>query len=350
MWKCRKYRGAMAAMLYDECDAQERRALEEHMQECPVCKREYDSLASLAHAIPRETPALDADLVPAIRRRLAAARPEKTPAFRWRYAMAMTAVCVLIAVGAVYQFLPANTSDTTVITAAIPAAPPPAPTALAAVLGNVETLTKQHNYSAAYIALKEGLAKAPQDPEAAKAQSMLADIAFSQLKWYPEAHEAYDRLAKDYASEFTSSREAISRRDLLAEARARDYAPLHALDAARRSTDGQFEKLEKVLAQYPGPIVASEVASDMARLAAAEVQDQSGSTHLAAMEHARDRCTSPVAVAQLNLEVGHIYLRELSNPDKARACYAEGAESDNPVVAETAKGLLARLDAAGANR
>ena len=51
-------------------------------------------------------------------------------------------------------------------------------------------------------------------------------------------------------------------RDMLAEAREQDYAPLYALDAARRNDVDQFARLEQVVARYPKTFVASAAAED----------------------------------------------------------------------------------------
>jgi len=211
-------------------------------------------------------------------------------------------------------------------------------------LTEADRLARYHDYTNAYRTLKQSVEESPDDPLAGDAQLRRADIAFSLLRWYPEACEDYELLADRYPAVFVNSVESIRRRDLLAEARERDYASLHALDAALRSSDNQFAQLERVIGRYPGTFVASSAAEDMARLVAVEdAAAGEASARLAAMERARDRCTNVIAKRQLNLEVGHIYQREMNDPAKAVECYNEVIENDNAVLAQLARQSLAEV-------
>jgi hypothetical protein len=210
-------------------------------------------------------------------------------------------------------------------------------------------LGEKRDYPAAYRALKGAVETYPEDGAAGEAQRLRAELAFAHLHWYPEAYEDYQTLAESYPAVFRSSVESVTRRDLLAEAREQDYASLHALDAARRHAEAPFAQLEQVIARYPATFVASAAAEDLARLAAREVpaEEEEAGRHVLAMERARDRCTNPVAWAQLSLELGHIYCREMNAPGKAHECYNEAAESENPVLAQLARRSMAELESDG---
>jgi tetratricopeptide (TPR) repeat protein len=232
------------------------------------------------------------------------------------------------------------------------AQPPMAMAVLSRVEQAVEdamALKEKRDYPAAYRVLKSALETYPQDSAAGQAQRLRAELAFAHLHWYPEAYEDYKTLAESYKVVFRSSVESVTRLDLLAEARAQDYASLYALDAARRDAENTFAQLEQVIARYPGTFVASAAAEDMARLAVREVpaEEVGGGREVLAMERARDRCTNPVAWAQLSLELGHIYCREMNAPGKARELYDEAAESEIPVLAQLAKRSLAELGSDG---
>ncbi len=348
---CRKMRGLIAASLYEDLSPEERQTLEGHLESCAACRNEAAALGRMASVIaPQPIAALNRDLTPVLRYRLREmkARPAK-PFFAWRFAApfaALAAVLVLIFyVSAPYrqpraeQPSVAHTAPGQVEAAQIADDPP-----VQCALAEAEKLVAYHDFANAYRVLKQVVDEYPDAPQAAEAQLRRADIAFSSLKWYPEAYDDYELLADRYPAHFVASQESIRRRDLLAEARERDFAPLHALDAALRSNDGQFAQLEKVVSRYPGTFVASLAAEDMAGLMQdGNVAPAGASAHLAAMESARDRCADLTAKRQLQLEVGHIYQREMDAPDKARECYHLVAENDNAVLARLAKQSLAEL-------
>ena len=143
--------------------------------------------------------------------------------------------------------------------------------------------------------------------------------------------------------------EALMQRGQLAEARKNNYAGLEALDAAMRSASDPFQKLEQVIAIHPGTYVASVAAEEMARLVVEERRDLgepivAASLRLFAMETARQRCTNPVAVSQLDIEAGHICRDELGDFDKARTLYQEVAASGPTVLALAAQEALSALE------
>jgi hypothetical protein len=134
------------------------------------------------------------------------------------------------------------------------------------------------------------------------------------------------------------------RRDVLTESRNKDFAPLYALDAARRqSGPDRFAQLEHVVSLYPATFVATLAASDMCRnisgdagLSGTEQASAQPQNRLAALEQAKSRCGDPVAVAQLNLEIGNVYWNQLQNPALAVQHYDLAAKSGNATLARLA--------------
>ena len=57
-----------------------------------------------------------------------------------------------------------------------------------------------------------------------------------------------------------------------------------------------------------------------------------------ALEMARAECTNPVAIAQLNLELGHVYRDEIRDFAGAETCYLRAAEE--PLLAKRAQDAL----------
>lgn len=346
MLKCRNLRGLIAASLYGELEEQEREALEAHMSSCARCRAEYKALGRLKAALASGAPELDRDLVPVLRARLA----EQTGGRRretvgrmvwlgWRVQLA-GGLCLALVALLVYQIAVSTDAGRPSDTAA---APNEAASPLQPALQHAAQLSERRDFAGAYAALKEALEAHPDDGLAGQAQARLADIAFAELHWYREAYKDYRTLAGQYPGVYTNSPECIERMDLLAEAREKDYDPLYRLDAARGSRDEAFGKFEGVIALYPGTYTAALAAEEMARCVAREGAVTEGAEAcLAAMEQAKERCTHPIAITQLQLEIAHIH-RALQHNGTARDLYQEVADSDTMVLANLARESLAKL-------
>ena len=333
---CRVFRGLIAASIYNDLSQNERETLENHLRSCDACKKQAAALTKLAALIPINTPVLDQDLWPGIRRALRRVPQHRyAPSLGWATSLAV-GVCVVALGAATYGVYRTHNPETTVVIAGegVP---------LENDLAAVAAMVNDHDYVSAYRRLEQAIAANPESPLAVDARVQLADLAYSKLNWYPEAYEAYDTLMRDHASS-CGMPECISRHELLDEARALDYAPLYALDAARRAGDNTFGRLESVVARYPGTLVASVAAEDMARQTLEAGCAADGEEHVAAMERAQGRCTNPVAIARLKLEIGHIYMRELKDAAKAKSFYAEVANFEDKALATLAEGSLAALE------
>ena len=341
--RCRQIRGLLAAAVYDDLGPGERLALDGHLASCPACRIEAESLKTFTTRIPISQPQLDMELLPGVRRKL-----RVVPAARrrpvWRYAMVASFCIVIMAVG--IGFILQQSSIQVPRVPEAKAANDPDPSPIYRAIQEAAILADNRDYTKAYTVLKQVVEENADDPAAGEAQLKRADLAFSMLHWYPEACEDYESLAQYYPAVFRSSPEGIARLDVLAEARKHDFASLYALDAARRGTVNAFAQLERVVARYPATFVASAAAEDMAHLVAREAGVPEGENpHLAAMACARDRCADVTAKEQLQLEVAHIYRRELKDPAKARELYTEVSSTENTVLAQLARKSLAELEA-----
>lgn len=335
--KCRVMRGLIAASVYNDLPQKEFQTLQNHLHSCDACRKQAAALNRLAAVIPVNTPTLEQDLWPAIRRAVRRASERNHAPLRLSWETSLALGLCLVATGAVTYgvYRTYNTDGATVV--AGPGIP------LENDLAAVSAMVKDHDYVSAYRRLEKAIQANPGSPLAADAQVQLADLAYSKLNWYPEAYEAYDRLIREHSNVGVIT-ECISRHELLDEARALDYAPLYALDAARRAGENSFGRLESVVARYPGTLVASLAAEDMARQSFKQGAAPAGEDHIAAMERAKGRCTNPVAIARLKLEIGHIYMRELKDAAKARSFYAEVANFEDKTLATLAEGSLTALE------
>jgi len=257
----------------------------------------------------------------------------------WRVQLA-GALCLALVALLVYQIAVSTDAGRPSDTAA---APTEAASALQPALQQAAQLSAGRDFAGAYAALKEAVEAHPDDGLAGQAQARLADVAFAELHWYREAYEDYRTLAGRYPGVYANSPECIERMDLLAEAREKDYDPLYRLDAARGSREEAFGKFEGVIALYPGTYTAALAAEEMARCVVREGAVAEGAeARLVAMGQAKERCTHPIAITQLQLEIAHLH-RDLEHNGTARDLYQEVADSDTMVLANLARESLAKL-------
>lgn len=338
IWDCRKARGLAAQAIYEPLSEADLQALEAHTAKCAACRAEVAAISAFARRMEPGRAELDFDLLPRVRARLADSVPPKSVRIRWQLASAVMACLVVFSLIGVQAFLyEAQPQAGSSMAATSPAS------ALAPVLDEVARRLEQRQYSAAFMMLQQAVEAHPEDPRAGEAEAQLADIAWTHLKWYPEAHTAYERLVADHPSVYSASPVSIERRNLLAEAKRFNYWPLNELDAARNSTSGALAQFERVMARYPGTYVASLAAREMAdSLSTALTTPEGANPRVLAMQTARERCTDPIAGTQLDLELGHL-CREMNDPDRARDFYTRAAEGGNGAVAELARNSLAGL-------
>lgn len=337
---CRKVQGLIAESLYEELEESNRQILEGHLAQCPRCKDEAATLGLLISSIPSTRAELEGDLVPILRGRL----HERTPLpvrGRFRLAFAGAVACVLGVLAIGYIVLDPGHSGQGPDQIARNEEAVLAATPLQAHIAEGDRLIAQGEYSTAYMVLAKALEENPLDSAAGELQLKMADLAYNELRWYPQAFEAYEGLRVRYTNVFRSDPICVERLNVLDEARgpAGDYASLHALNAAE--LQGDFEGLEEVISQFPATYVASMAAGEMTRMVASEAGNAPG---LEAMQTALARCTHPLAVAQLKVEVGHLLLEDSATREAAKTLYREVAASENKLLARLAQESLAGLD------
>ena len=338
-----RIRGLMAQAVYEELDARDREALDRALEASEALRAEAKALGALSERIPRDGVALDRDLSSAVRAGIRA----ETAVFRPRkahLAVSFAALAVvMLGVGTLIALRPPVAHAPEV--AGAPAGPSEVASPIGLALQEARSLMRDRDYPNAYVLLSRAFEGSEEDALAGEARQLMADLAYGELRWYPEAFSDYDALRLHHNSAFQSNPENLLRLNLLDEARGPDdsYASLLALDAARQGES--LEKFEGVLSDYPATYVASLAADEMAILSA-ELDGLPAGANLrvAGLESALARSTNPVARAQLKVEIGHLVSRELDGADRARALYEEVAESEITVLAQLAQDSLERLN------
>lgn len=345
MLGCRKVRGLIAESLYEDLNPADRRVLEGHLARCPGCAEEAKAFGLLVSSIPAERAELDRDLVAALRGRLDEGAPlGSRGGFRLAFAGLAAGVLGVVLTG--YVAMVNLSAEPGPARVAVGDAPEALASPLQAGLEAGERLIAAGDFSKAYLVLSSAIEADPEDKDAGLAQLRLADLAFRELRWYPEAFDAYDVLRYRYGGVFRSETDNVTRLNLLDEARGTDgsFASLHALDAARLSEG--FEDFERVVSGFPATYVASVAAADMARLSADRGPGAQGA-EADAMQAALEQCSDPVAIAQLKVELGHILRREEKGLTRAKALFEEVVESGHTVLARLARESLVELDGRG---
>lgn len=337
MGNCASYQGDLAAALYGDLTPGERMRLDQHLAACPACRAEADALRALVALMPRTQPQFTGDLRPVLLAELSRVRTARKAAWRWAWFPA--AACAALAFATLFALYNSPAPETEVANTVQDAGDV---TNRASVLAHqARSLAAGRNYTAARALLEDALAE--RLPDAGILQLALADIEFEHGQRYAEAYGAYEILKTDYPEVWSASPpETKDRFDLLAETRDDAHRALYALDAA-----DSFERLEQVLAQYPAnQLVAARAVARMADAIGAESAPDAH-VRVAALERVRERCTEPLAVAQLSIALADVYWRELRDPVHARPLYESAAGSGHVFLAQRAKSAIGELDAAG---
>lgn len=335
MFKRKRMEGLLAESLYQELGAPDRAELDTYLRDHPELRGEFDRLRGLVNTVPVTPVELDRDLLPLIRRRLRERAP--APVRLWRPAYGALAACAVVLMVIGYAMFGGPDAPTGGLEGV-------ARSTIASALAQADRLAAERNFSAAYLMLAQAVAEHGDDPHVADALRRMADTAYSELRWYPEAFDAYTRLQQEHYAAFSADPESVERWQLLAEAKgaAGDFAVLHALDNARRRES--FEDLESIIARTPATFVAAAAAREMARLAV-QGDDLSAvdDVPLYAMEKALERAQDPIARTQLKFEVA-LVLERGDADTRARSLYREVINEGGPVLARLAEERLRTLD------
>lgn len=339
-----RIRGLMAQAIYEELEPVERKELDRALDRSPKLRTEAEALGLLSERIPSEEVTLDRDLGPSIMAQLQDPLPQSNP--RTLHLVTSIAALGLVLSGVLYMIIAKPPIAQAPQIAEAPTALQEDASALQVMIARAESMMRGRNFSKAYVTLAESLDAVEADPLSGAARQLMADLAYEELQWYPEAYANYNALRLNDNEEFQLQPDNLMRLNLLDESRVRDinYSSLHALDAARLHES--FEDMEGVLARYPTTYVASLAAEEMARLSLdREDANSSSNWRLAGMEAALGNVSDPVARDQLKIEIGHLAYRELNDPDRARALYEEVAQGGHTLLADLARSSLEGLKA-----
>lgn len=346
-WKQERTQGLLAKSLYESLNEAEQRELDRALETDPSLRADRDAFRTLVDSIPVTALEQTPNLLPLLTKRMDAPQ-RRGGAFRMVFAGAAAMFIVVLSAATWYSLVrpqyPGHDSH---------ARTGQPNTLVAQALAEAKTLLAKRDTTAAYEVLREALQRQPGDASAGEAQWILAECAFN-LNRYSEAYDACSTLfAKYYASledDADRREQAIHLREILAEAKKVEFASLQAFDVAKRDRVNTLAALENVATEYAkyqgadqyalGDLVAKEMAVTVAKEIGVDI-DTPGGIGIA-YKSARDRCTSPTAIAFLDMKIGDVYAQSLNDPIAAKGYYRRAAE--NPVVASLAAKALERIE------
>ncbi len=337
-WTIRKL---MISALYGEATPQEQELLESELQRNPSLRAEYDELRVALMAIPQTDPVpAHPPILPLVRSRLRREQTAETRRQRaFPYAATLAAAAALALILA-FPFLPNNPSTSNGDRVSVENS------LLYNALRESLALKAQGDDENAVLLLKTAIESSPNDALAGQAQMELADILFDRMKRFKEAYDAYHTLKMNYPKVFSAHSLNIARLDLLDECRKDDFEGLYLFENARRAPRGELRPWENILARYPGSRIANLAMQEMVDRVLYEMAGTTGAeAQTELIEKLRARLTNPVAIAQLNLELGKTYWTRYADKQKAQLLAQEALKSENPEVVAMAQGFLQQLGA-----
>ena len=175
----------IADALYGELSEADCAELDEALADNLQLQAEFEALREFVSRIPADQPALNEDLLPAIRAKLNA-RP---PVSVWRRVLVPLAAAAVVALSVGLAYFAGDT-EPAVDTVAVNETD----NLIERALARADELMAQGDSSEAESLLNDALVAKPLDPLAGQVALRLADMLYGQRR-YPEALEAYRRVA-----------------------------------------------------------------------------------------------------------------------------------------------------------
>ncbi len=178
---------------------------------------------------------------------------------------------------------------------------------------------------------------------AGQALLLLADLEYTSSEHYDEAYRLYSQLRDNYPQIFSSTPEAVYRYNLLEETKKDNFKPLYALNSALASNDNPIKQLEKIIAHYPGTMVANLAVNSMVDCLSDSSTIQNSEKAIKVLENLRGYLTEPTAIAQVNYVLGNLYWNQMRDPEKARTFFQSVIHSDSKQLHPLANEALTQL-------
>ena len=336
--------GLMAASIYEPLSPEESQELELWLEANPEQRAELEAMRELVDYLPHEAPDFAGNLLPAVREDL---RGGKGSLFGWTMMprFGMQILGTLVVTGIIVLPLMQGVQMGFLGDAPLPqqadsgdAAP--------SLWDNAQALIAAREQEQAYDLLKDAVATQGDHRDIGHWQLLLAKLEYDYFQRYDSAFERYTEVKREHPAVFTSDRDTPYRYDLLEQTEAEDFAPLYTVDRAREMGMDSFAKLEDIYARYAGPSnpVSSLAFDTMSDIAGALSKD-SPTFQMATYEKLRRKCSNPVALDQIEVALGKMYVDHGSDCEQAQDLLRAAIGSPNEAVSREAELTLASLNA-----
>lgn len=335
---CSHYKKLIVSACCDELNEEESHEIEEHVNKCSKCKQLYYELVGFSQQLHRVRNVLkDEDsegiinLLPQVMDEISSKNHDPSPLFRPQlimvYGFTLVIVVFILGISSAFILRGHRESDNTLASS----------TARNSVdLSYNGPLEKQKEK------LKEIVKTNTGKSIAGQALLMLADLEYASAERYEEAYQLYSQLRENYPQIFSSSPEAVYRYNLLEETKNENFKPLYALNSALTNSDNPIQQLEKIVANYPGTMVANLAVSSMVDCLS-DYGAQTPEKKIKALETLKGYLTEPTAVAQVNYILGDLYWNQMKDIDKAKTFFQSVAHSESKQLHPLANEALTQL-------
>ena len=336
---CSHYKKLIVSACCDEISEDESYEIEEHIKKCPKCKEQYNELVIFTKQLNQVRNVIDVEdteeninLLPQVIKEISNKSHNSSPLFRPQLKMAygFTIVIVVFILGISSIFMLRGKDESNKNTLAFSTAEKSADSSYEG------PLEKQKEKLKEIVRTNRGKSIAGQ------ALLMLADLEYTSSERYEEAYQLYSQLRENYPQIFSSSTEAVYRYNLLEETKNENFKPLYALNSALTNSDNPIQQLEKIVANYPGTMVANLAVSSMVDCLS-DYGAQTPEKKIKALETLKGYLTEPTAVAQVNYILGDLYWNQMKDIDKAKTFFQSVAHSESKQLHPLANEALTQL-------
>ncbi|HOV32662.1 MAG TPA: tetratricopeptide repeat protein [Candidatus Hydrogenedens sp.] len=336
---CSRYKKLIASACCEELSEDESHEIEEHINKCSKCKQLYYDLVTFTKQLNRVLNIIDTEdeeekinLLPQVMDEISNKNHSPSPLFRPQLIMAygFTIVFIVFIFGISSIFILKGKYENNNRTLAVSTG---TNNANSFYEGPLEKQKEK---------LKEIIKTNTGKSIAGQALLMLADLEYTSSERYEEAYQLYSQLRENYPQIFSSSQEAVYRYNLLEETKNEKFKPLYALNSALTNSNNPIQQLEKIVANYPGTMVANLAVSSMVDCLS-DYGSQTPEKRIKTLENLKGYLTEPTAVAQVNYILGDLYWNQMKDIDKAKTFFQSVAHSESKQLHPLANEALTRL-------
>ncbi|MGC9053525.1 MAG: hypothetical protein ACP5KS_06530, partial [Candidatus Hydrogenedens sp.] len=109
------------------------------------------------------------------------------------------------------------------------------------------------------------------------------------------------------------------------------------------SSDNPIKQLEKIVANYPGTMVANLAVSSMVDCLSDSNGMQNSEKTVKALENLKEYLTEPTAIAHVNYVLGNLYWNQMRDLEKARTSFQSVIHSESKQLYPLANEALTQL-------